>query len=697
MPEYLSPGVYVEEIDTGPKPIEGVSTSTAGFVGLTKRGAAIGLPVLVTSFPDFQRKFGGHFDFGPSFLGHNYLPFAVDGFFNNGGKRVFIMRVIGTGATIASTTAQGGLVTRLKTGENAAVGQDKLKLATLRGIHDGTKLKLRMIKDGVTYESADLSIDTDGINRATGEVTVSAPFTITPTGPPAFEARYTTVFTDLDGLNPAGIPTPPLPLGPLDTRENTFVMKAKDEGSWGKDIVIQAFHESAARAEMDTFVSGAVDDNKILLKSTAGFYANAWVEIDRGSDKIFRRVISVDGLVLTLHGPVLAAIDVDPQAPATTTIFSTCEFRLVVSYGAVTEQFGGLTLENIPGRYYVDQINNGSTLISVDAPAAPTDVHPFFFPSGADGLRLLLDTGGSDGSAPSETQYLGGGDPGSRTGIKALEDIDQISIIAAPGIVGQNVQNALIEQCERLMDRFAILDPKPKTGNVAPDLNDIQSQRNLYDTKYAAFYYPRLMVTNPLTEIVIPIPPSGHMAGIYARTDIERGVHKAPANEVVRNILGLELTINKAEQDILNPSPVNINVVRDFRASGRGYRVWGARCITSDTIWKYVPVRRLFIFLEESLDEGTQWVVFEPNDEPLWARVRQSVTNFLTRVWRDGALMGTKLEEAFFVKCDRTTMTQDDIDNGRLIMIIGVAPVKPAEFVIIRIGQKTGGAEIEEL
>jgi phage tail sheath protein FI len=177
--------------------------------------------------------------------------------------------------------------------------------------------------------------------------------------------------------------------------------------------------------------------------------------------------------------------------------------------------------------------------------------------------------------------------------------------------------------------------------------------------------------------------------GIYARTDVERGVHKAPANVVVRGVRDLQRKLNKAEHDVLNPSPTNVCVLRDFREEGRGLRVWGARCITSDTDWKYVNVRRLFIFLEQSLDEGTQWVVFEPNDAPLWARVRQSIAAFLTRVWRDGALQGATPEEAFFVKCDRTTMTQDDIDNGRLIVLVGVAPVKPAEFVIIRIFQAT--------
>jgi phage tail sheath protein FI len=184
------------------------------------------------------------------------------------------------------------------------------------------------------------------------------------------------------------------------------------------------------------------------------------------------------------------------------------------------------------------------------------------------------------------------------------------------------------------------------------------------------------------------------VVGIYARTDIARGVHKAPANEVVLAIDDLQAHVLKEQQDILNPR--NINVVRDFRDHGRGLRVWGARCITSDPDWRYVNVRRLFNFLEHSLDNGTQWVVFEPNDERLWARVRQSVSSFLTDVWRSGALMGTTAEQAFFVKCDATTMTQGDIDNGRLILVIGVAPVRPAEFVIIRIGQWAGGSMVQE-
>jgi phage tail sheath protein FI len=229
-------------------------------------------------------------------------------------------------------------------------------------------------------------------------------------------------------------------------------------------------------------------------------------------------------------------------------------------------------------------------------------------------------------------------------------------------------------------------------------MSGVQAQRQQFDTKYAALYHPWLLVPDPYPATAgapadVPIPPSGHVVGIYARTDIERGVHKAPANEVVRGVTGLQRLLNKEQHDILNPYPVNINVIRDFRPVNRGIRVYGGRCITSDSDWKYVNVRRLLIFIEASVDRGLQWVVFEPNAEPLWARVRRSIANFLTLVWRNGALEGTKPEEAFFVKCDRTTMTQTDIDQGRLICLVGVAPVKPAEFVIVRIGLWTAHAD----
>jgi len=306
--------------------------------------------------------------------------------------------------------------------------------------------------------------------------------------------------------------------------------------------------------------------------------------------------------------------------------------------------------------------------------------------------------GGNDSIATiSDATYIGddSATPEERTGLHSFRNYEDISIIACPGRTSAQLQNALIVHCELMRFRFAVLDgQRPPRDSLA----DIQSQRQQYDTKYAGLYHPWLLVPDPfpanLARIAdYPLPPSGHVVGVYARTDIERGVHKAPANEVVRGITGLQRTLNKGEQDILNPFPVNINVIRDFRSNNRGIRVFGGRVITSDPDWKYVNVRRLLIFIEASIERGLQWVVFEPNAEPLWARVRRAISNFLTTVWRDGALEGTKVEEAYFVKCDRTTMTQADIDNGRLIVLVGVAPVKPAEFVIIRIGLFTAHAE----
>ncbi len=311
--------------------------------------------------------------------------------------------------------------------------------------------------------------------------------------------------------------------------------------------------------------------------------------------------------------------------------------------------------------------------------------------------RHPLEGGNDSIGTLSDATYIGddSATPEERTGLHSLRNVEDISIVACPGRTSAQMQNALIIHCELMQYRFAVLDGlRPPNDALA----NIQSQRQQFDTKYAGLYHPWLLVPDPfppnLARIAdYPLPPSGHVVGIYARVDIDRGVHKAPANEVVRGITGLQRTLNKGEQDILNPFPVNINVIRDFRTNNRGLRVFGARVMTSDPDWKYVNVRRLLIFIEASIDRGLQWVVFEPNGEKLWARVRRSISNFLTLVWRDGGLEGTKVEEAYFVKCDRTTMTQTDIDNGRLIVLVGVAPVKPAEFVIIRIGLFTAHAD----
>jgi phage tail sheath protein FI len=242
----------------------------------------------------------------------------------------------------------------------------------------------------------------------------------------------------------------------------------------------------------------------------------------------------------------------------------------------------------------------------------------------------------------------------------------------------------VITHCEKNRFRFAVIDAPAKRA-IATDL-DPRSQN---DSKYAAFYYPWIVISDPRSGVRREVPPGGYMCGIYSRTDNTRGVFKAPANEVVRGAIDLEYEIDNGTQENLNPK--GINVIRRF--PGRGIRVWGARTLSSDPLWKYISVRRLFIFLEASIYNSTQWVVFEPNDQRLWARVKQTLTLFLRTQWREGALFGAKEEEAFSVAVGRETMTEDDILNGRLIIEVGIAPVRPAEFVIFRVFQKTQEAK----
>jgi phage tail sheath protein FI len=434
--------------------------------------------------------------------------------------------------------------------------------------------------------------------------------------------------------------------------------------------------------------------------------------IPSSEGKFYAKAQAITGSGVQLFSPLstaqAAAINSNLNAtPALPVVVRTCEFDINDSYGNVSESFRGLTLDNTTPYYFATAIVNGSTLLSVPyltgvlPPTLPSDnftQDPRYMPVAPDGVNVLL-SGGTDGAYPQSSDFVGiDGGPGNRTGIAALIDAAEISIIATPGITDQTTQMGLISQCETVSNyRFAILDPAPTPTGGTPSLTDIQNQRNLYDTYYAAIYYPRLMVTDPLSGNPLAIPPSGHIAGIYAQTDATRGVWKAPANVVINGILSFEIKLSKGDQDILNPEPNNINALRDFTAQGRGLRVYGARCITSDTEWMYVPVRRTFIFLESSLDQGTQWAVFEPNDQQLWNRLIQSVSNFLTTIWQQGGLMGATADQAFFVKCGLDTMSTDDIENGRLIMLVGVAPVFPAEFVIIRIGQWAGGSSVQEL
>jgi phage tail sheath protein FI len=289
------------------------------------------------------------------------------------------------------------------------------------------------------------------------------------------------------------------------------------------------------------------------------------------------------------------------------------------------------------------------------------------------------------------------GDVTERTGVEGLEALDDVTMVVVPDLMTvppgaeldlnmvKAVQMGMIAHCERLGDRVAILDPPP---NLTPmEIKKWRMETAGFDSSYAALYYPWISVQDPILNHPINIPPSGHMAGVWARNDNTRGVHKAPANEVVLGAVGLAFGVTKGEQDTLNP--IGVNCIRAF--PGRGIRVWGARTLTSNPSWRYINVRRLFNFVEKSIEGGTQWVVFEPNDMMLWSRVRRDVSAFLATVWSSGALFGASPDQAFYVKCDEELNPPESRDLGRLIIEIGMSPVKPAEFVIFRISQWAGG------
>jgi len=527
MPEYLSPGVYIEEVDAGNNPIEGVATSTVGFLGVAERGPRS--PTLVTSFPEYTRWFG-------SYNRPSFLAYSVEGFFQNGGKRCFVTRVVAQNAVAA----------------NVAVGN----------------LSVQALGAGTWANS-----------------------------------RVYVKITDCGLHNPA-------------------------------------------------------DPNTTKLFKLAVIYWDASVN--------------------------LSIPPIDPTDRTKLTDPNRCEPTII-------EEYDNLSPDSQSTSFCERMVNKASVLATITLNGANR-------PANTNALQPLVN--GTAGGAIALPDFIGNPNapPGQRAGLLALEEIDEVAILCCPdeyypNIPPGQIAGAIVDQCERLKDRFGILQAQNAAGLI-------DNLRPTQVTKYAAFYYPWIAITDPLTDQPIEVPPGGHIAGIYARSDNKRGVHMAPANEVIRGLYtdpndptaGLQFNITEAQQEVLNPR--GVNVLRYF--PGRGNLVWGARTCSLDPDWKYVNVRRLVIFLEESIEEATQWVVFEPNDEPTWARVRRSVSNFLTGLWRDGTLPGQSATEAFFVRCDRTTMTQADIDNGRLIMFIGIAPMKPAEFVIFRIGQWKGGSDVSE-
>ncbi len=572
MAEYLSPGVYVEEYDSGAVPMQGASTSTAGFVGLAERGPVIGQPQLVTSYADYKRIFGGYLS-QAGYGDARFLPYAVEQFFVNGGSKAYIMRAIPEDAKAASMTI--------------------------------------------------------------GALTVTA-------------------------ANP---------------------------GAWAEKMRVTVTPASKAKTQVY-----AVNGADLTLKNADGFNPGDVVELCDGAKTAYATVTGALDNVITLDAP--CELDVADKKVGSYKYIRTCEITIAARLGDSVVTYENLSLNPEALNYAPVKIAKSDLIkVSVGEPAVSVNeygepenigIAPYDQCGGKGEVMELTLEGGSNGSVLNVDAgaYIGTDDgPGMRTGIQAFREVSTVSIMAVPGVTIPEVQASLIAFCEEKKSCFALLDVPVDMKKTT----DVANFRDMYDSTYAAMYHPWLEMFDGGAKRSAYFPPSGAMAGIYARTDTERGVHKAPANEIVRGCTGLSCSYNTSEQDILNP--LGVNLIRSF--PGRGIRVWGARTISSNGLWKYVNVRRLFIYIEESIRNNTNWVVFEPNSEALWGRVSRTIQSFLATCWRDGALAGSSPDQAFFVECGPTTMTQDDVDNGRLICQIGIAPVKPAEFVIFRITQKT--------
>jgi uncharacterized protein len=670
MPEYLAPGVYVEETSFRSKSIEGVSTTTTGFVGPCRYGPVTEAADVITSLGEFERIYagGGQLRFRDA-LGmeqgetDNFLWHAARAFFLEGGRRLYVARAFrplpDPGRPQESREAYPP---NFRSPHNHGSPSDPLWADGHARALVGSLLNIRSRFPG---EASNLIVQ---LRVRTSQNVLGAE--TDPDDSTRFRAK----------------------LGALAEKDIVFI---QNRGSLPTSGYFRVQRDTVA--DVWRFVDATAGSSAI--GSTVEELALNPDPTPTQGDSI--RIVTVTATVISSNREhdlgTWADLPMDPgheRNGAPDSIFARFEPEpsslaqarsLPIVFEAPAAGTNGLQIAQAMEQAW----------LSADAVRRPQDW--------IDGLQLgnlleLVLEGGNDGQRPAANEYEGraSDDQDFKTGLKQFEDVEDIAIVAAPGctdgydnatfrVEANAIMGYLINHAERMRYRIAVLDSPP-----AQSIADVRRVRAKLDSKYAAFYYPWVTVLDPITRRELNLPPSGFVAGIYARNDIQRAVWKAPANEVVGLAIGFEQILSKAQQEVLNPE--GINCFRFFE--GRGMRLWGARTISSDPEWKYVNLRRYFAYLERSIDKGTQWAVFEPNGEQLWANVRRTIEDFLLNEWQMGALLGEKPEKAYFVKCDRSTMTQNDLDNGRLVCLIGVAPLRPAEFVIFRIGQWTSDRKV---
>jgi phage tail sheath protein FI len=816
MPEYLAPGVYVEETSFRSKSIEGVSTTTTAFIGPTLKGPYGDVPELLTSFGDFERIYGGLDNINGQ---TNYLAHAVKAFFDNGGSRLYVSRVVpvdettgdlappeGSFAQSADLVEPGAPEVRFVARFPGEGGNGEVEIfekalpastATVNSAPVGSIVRLNSSRAGVAQPAqaqgsipAPFSL-TDGAQLTVN--TGSGDQSITFRGKPAeavssdalgetldLSAEANQVFTvQIGSTGPSQTVT--LPAGDAVNRAKVLsAINQQLRGGYARLTPAPAApndHPAENSLVIGTDVRGISAQIQVSPNPALQFPGPEPVVVTADPSPTVNNVADVWAVTIAEIQLLIQAADIG--ITATKNSNSQLIIRTTAVGSSATLSIGdtpaaralGLTSgEAQPGQdgstvsYYQKAANTGNFRDWVDEGSIPLTETAVEAAAQVDLITLSViarDSSGTEvlyeglGLDPTHPMWIGtvltetptnrndainnpfalrivgttpdafqmrtslmaqpcipvtlasGADLGNTASVRAyqtalnqLESLEDISIVAAPGysaisetVIASGIQNALltyVSPSRRRAYKIAVLDA-PRSAS----LNDVRNVRSRIDSSYAALYYPWVIVANPLFRpgdarqpAEIALPPSGFICGIYARNDVQRGVHKAPANEVVLGALRFERDINFAQQEVLNP--LGINCLRFF--PGRGYRVWGARTASSDPEWKYINVRRYFIYLEASIDRSTQWAVFEPNGERLWDNIRRTVESFLENEWREGRLAGAKVEQAFFVRCDRSTMTQNDIDNGRMICLIGVAPLYPAEFVIFRIGQWTANA-----
>jgi phage tail sheath protein FI len=637
------PGVYIEEFAPG-APIQGVGTNVAAFLG-GAGGGPPNEPRRLTSFDAFKALYGAEPADGL------YLWYAVRGFFENGGTVCYVVRT-STASYDEATLVDGN-------------GDDTIVVrARELGDHSSDAISVEVDDDDPAVSGSKLyRPDTLTISNASGTSIVVT----SATKAAQYRPGDVITWTDIDEPGPVVVARV--------NGANVNVMAPIENGPYnGKTLRLADLEGDASQTFRVKEQGAKIGPGSVL-------------HLKQGSDEedvVVRRVTeeritpSLTTYRVDLRKPVGNDYDLSSDVD-----LDSVEFKLTIAQGSASTDYEHLSMDPDHPRYFANMIAADEAGLVTALPASPPSLSPP--PENRPATAAAADLTGGQDDRPADL---------NASHYEALRPIDDVSMVCAPGRSDVDVQSALVSHCELMQDRFAILESRLGAELFGSDGVEGQRPGVTSPRGYAALYYPWLQVATPTGRRTL-VPPSGHVAGVYARTDDLRGVHKAPAGEeaTVNGALAVERTMSDIDQGLLNLQ--GINVIRVFRPGGRPL-VWGARTTASDTNWQYVNIRRLFLYLEESIQEGIDWAVFEPNNLQLWQKLKRTITAFLTRAWRDGALFGASAEDAFYVRIDEALNPFSEQQLGRLYIEIGCRPSYPAEFIVVRIGIWEGGSEITE-